>query len=82
MAFEKIAGFFSNSCETCDEPKIKNKKMLVTHYYVGNYEKVKAAVSLLEQRDERIAALEKKNKDSRAKSKKKKMDDDDEDDLD
>lgn len=45
MAFEKIAGFFSNSCETCDEPKIKNKKMLVTHYYVGNYEKVKAAVS-------------------------------------
>jgi len=49
---------------------------------ITNPEKVKAAVSLLEQRDERIAALEKKNKDSRAKSKKKKMDDDDEDDLD
>jgi len=46
---------------------------------ITNPEKVKAAVSLLEQRDERIAALEKKNKDSRAKSKKKKMDDDDDD---
>lgn len=45
MAFEKIVGFFSNSCETSDDPKIKNKSMLVTHYYVGNYEKVKAAVS-------------------------------------
>lgn len=51
MAFEKLVGFFSNSCETSDNPKIKNKVMLITHYYVGSYEKVKAAVSNIGQNE-------------------------------
>lgn len=44
MAFEKLASFFNTSCETSDNPKIANKMMLITHYYVGSYEKVKSAV--------------------------------------
>ena len=49
---------------------------------VTNPEIVKAAVSVLAQKDEKDEVLEKNKKELRAKSKKKKQDDEDDDDLD
>ena len=44
MAFENIVSFFSTMCETSDEIKNPNKKMIVTHYYTSNYDKAKDAI--------------------------------------
>ena len=45
MAFEGIVSFFSTMCETADNNKNPNKKMLITHYYANSYEKAKSAIS-------------------------------------
>lgn len=51
MAFEGIVNFFSTMCETSETNKNPNKKMLITHYYVSNYEKAKSAISTICQND-------------------------------